>query len=123
MQPLMPYIPFKGGGRYFNYYRTTEQNELNQRSIFSSQERIKMLHARLSRVFKFDFMMKLNLLSDFSPLHDYFLLLGQKKYRMLRPVIDSENILDDSEDSYTKKVFQTGVNQDAKRLEELFDRL
>jgi hypothetical protein len=119
----MPYIPFKGGGRYFNYYRTTEQNELNQRSIFSSQERIKMLHARLSRVFKFDFMLKLNLLSDFSPLHDYFLLLGQKKYRMLRPVIDSENILDDSEDSYTKKVFQTGVNQDAKRLEELFDRL
>lgn len=78
---------------------------MNQRSIFTSQERVKLLSSRLGRVFKFDMMVKFNLLHDFSPLHDYFLMLGQKKYRMLRPVIDGENVLDDSEDSYTKKVF------------------
>lgn len=87
IEPLMPYIPFQTGYKFFTYYRTTECNELNTRTVFTSQERIKLLQGMLNRVFKIDRLIEEKLVYDVSPMHDYYLMLGHKKYRMLRPVI------------------------------------
>jgi Calcium-activated chloride channel len=58
-----------------------------------------------------------------SPLHDYYMMFGEKKYRMLRPVISRMNILDDSEESMTRKNFSVGVNPDRVKLDELLSLL
>lgn len=110
-EPTCPYMNFSNNPKIFKLFKTYEINEKSERSVFTSQERVKMTIMLIEDIVNIEKLKSMKVISEFFPIHDRYLLYGEQKSHLMKDILAQHEHIEDSSGSEDDEIAKPIVRQ------------